>query len=195
MKLLEERILRDGRVAEGGTLVVNSFLNHQTDPALLDALAAEFRRIFADAGVNKVLTVESSGIGIALLTALRFGCPMVFAKKSAASNLSGDALTAEAFSYTHGRKYELMVEKAYLKPGDRVLLIDDFLANGNALNALLALVGMAGAECVGAGVVIEKAFQDGGRLLREKGLRVEALARVASMEWSETERAGRIVFC
>ena len=182
MKLLEERILSDGKVLPGGILKVDNFLNHQIDTALLWEMAQEFHRLFGGEGVNKILTIEASGIAIAAVTGVVFGCPMVFAKKSKTKNLSDRVWSAEVESFTHGNKNTVLVSKDYLRPGDRVLIVDDFLATGAALIGLKSLCEQAGAAVVGAGIAIEKAFQPGGRRIREKGVRVESLARLASME-------------
>ncbi len=181
MKLLEERILKDGKVGAGNVLKVDSFLNHQIDVPFITLLGEEFHRLFSDEGVNKILTIEASGIGIACLTAVRFGVPVVFAKKTLTSNIYADVYTSSAFSYTHQKNYEIVVSKQFLGEGDRVLIIDDFLAKGSALLALISLVREAGAEVVGAGIVIEKAYQEGGSVVRAQGVRVESLARIASM--------------
>jgi len=181
MELLENRILKDGKVGEGNVLKVDSFLNHQIDVPFLLELGEEFYRLFKDDGVTKILTIEASGIGIACLTAARFGVPVVFAKKTRTNNIYADVYTAPVYSYTHQTKYDIVVSKEFLNPGDRVLIIDDFLAKGSALLALVSLIRDAGAETVGAGIVIEKAYQEGGELVRGTGLRVESLARVASM--------------
>lgn len=182
MKLLEDRIRQDGVVKAGGVLKVDSFLNHQLDVALLEELAGEFYRLFREEGVTKILTIEASGIAIAALTAQKFAVPALFAKKSRTSNMAGDVYTAPVESFTHGVTYQVMVSRDFLRPQDRVLLIDDFLANGKALEGLWSLVKQAGATAVGAGVCVEKAFQPGGDALRNQGLRVEALARIASMD-------------
>lgn len=181
MKLLEERIRRDGKIGAGNVLKVDGFLNHQMDVPFLCALGQEFYRLYKDAGITKILTIEASGIGIAALTAQYFGVPVLFAKKTPTNNISGDIYTAEVYSYTHERNYTIYVSKDFLLPGDRVLVIDDFLAKGSALFALLELIRSAGAEVVGAGIAIEKAYQDGGAKVRATGLRVESLARIASM--------------
>lgn len=181
MKLLEEKILAEGKIGDGDVLKVDCFLNHRIDVAFLSELGKEFYRLYQGEGINKVLTIEASGIGIACLTAQHFGCPVVFAKKTKTNNIYADVYTAEVYSYTHKRSYEIVVSKEFLRAGDRVLVIDDFLAKGSALNALLKLIEDAGATAVGAGIVIEKAFQDGGKRLRESGFRVESLARIAAM--------------
>lgn len=181
MKLLEERIKKDGIVLDGGVLKVGSFLNHQMDVPFLDKLADEFYRLFKESGITKVLTVEASGIGIAALTALKFGVPMVFAKKSKSSNIGSDCYSAAVRSFTHGNTNNVIVEKQFLSTSDRILLIDDFLANGEALKGLIKLVSDAGATLVGSGIVIEKGFQGGGDELRKAGYRIESLAKIKSM--------------
>ena len=181
MELLKERIQRDGTVKGTDVLKVDSFLNHQMDVALFEAMGREFLRRFADCGVNKILTIEASGIGIACVTAQSFHCPVVFAKKSQTKNIAGEVYSTRVESFTHGRVYDVIVSKKFLGPEDTVLIIDDFLANGAALEGLIDLVNQAGARLAGAGVAIEKAFQPGGDRLRAKGIRVEALARVKSM--------------
>lgn len=190
MKLLEERIRRDGKVHKGEVLKVDSFLNHQMDVQLFDQLGAEFYRLFEKDGVNKILTIEASGIGIACLVARHFRCPVVFAKKSKTKNIAGEVYTAQVESYTHGGVYDVFVARDFLGVQDRVLLIDDFLANGNALMGLIRLVEQAGATLVGAGICVEKAFQPGGQRIRELGVRVESLARIKSMG-----EDGSIQFC
>ena len=185
MELLKERIRKDGKIRGTEVLKVDSFLNHQMDVELFDAIGAEFKRRFAECEVNKILTIEASGIGIACLAARHFGCPVVFAKKSQSSNISNEVFSAKVESFTHGKVYNVIVSKEYLHSGDKVLLIDDFLANGEALRGLASIVAQSGAELVGAGIVIEKAFQPGGDQLRAGGMRVESLARVAAM--SETD--------
>ena len=182
MKLLEDRIKKDGKVRAGNILKVDSFLNHQMDIDLFEELGKEFARRFADSEVSKILTIEASGIGIACITARYFKVPVVFAKKNKTKNIAGDVYTGKVESFTHGRQYEIMVSKDFLGADDKVLIIDDFLANGNALLGLSEIVQQANATLVGAGIVIEKAFQEGGRLLRQKGLRVESLAVIESMD-------------
>ena len=181
MELLKQRIRQDGVVKGTDVLKVDSFLNHQMDVALFEEIGREFQRRFADCGVNKILTIEASGIGIACVTAQFFHCPVIFAKKSQTKNIAGEVYTTKVESFTHGRVYDVMVAKEFLGPGDRVLIIDDFLANGAALEGLAALVEQSGAQLVGAGIVIEKAFQPGGDRLRQQGLRIESLARIKSM--------------
>ena len=181
MKLLEQRILTDGKVKPGGILKVDSFLNHQLDPELFYDMAQEFRRLFAGEHIDKVLTVEASGIALAVMTGYVFGCKAVFAKKSKSKNISDDVYSAEVVSFTHGNTNTVILSKEYLHPGERVLVVDDFLATGAALIGLRALVEQAGAELVGAGIAVEKVFQGGGDALRAQGVRVESLARIASM--------------
>ena len=181
MELLKQRIRQDGVVKGTDVLKVDSFLNHQMDVALFEEIGREFQRRFCDCGVNKILTIEASGIGIACVTAQFFHCPVIFAKKSQTKNIAGEVYNTKVESFTHGRVYDVIVAKQFLGPGDRVLIIDDFLANGAALEGLIDLVNQAGAELVGAGIVIEKAFQPGGARIRAKGVRVEALARIKSM--------------
>ena len=181
MELLERRIRQDGVVKGDDVLKVDSFLNHQMDIALFEEIGGEFYRRFAGCGVNKILTIEASGIGIACITAQSFHCPVVFAKKSQTKNIAGQVYSTKVESFTHGRVYDVMVSRQYLGPEDTVLIIDDFLANGAALEGLIHLVEQAGARLAGAGVVIEKAFQPGGGRIRAKGIRVEALARIKSM--------------
>ena len=190
MKLLEERIRRDGKIKGGDVLKVDSFLNHQMDVELFQEIGKEFKRLFGDCGVTKILTIEASGIGIACVTAQFFGCPVIFAKKNKTKNIAGDVYTSKVESFTHGKVYDIIVSKEFLLPTDRVLLIDDFLANGSALQGLIKLVRDAGATLVGAGICVEKAFQPGGDLIRNMGVRVESLARVKSMS-----EEGGVVFC
>ena len=181
MELLKERIQRDGTVKGTDVLKVDSFLNHQMDVALFEAMGREFLRRFDGCGVNKILTIEASGIGIACVTAQSFHCPVVFAKKNQTKNIAGEVYSTRVESFTHGRVYDVIVSKKFLGPEDTVLIIDDFLANGAALEGLIDLVNQAGARLAGAGVAIEKAFQPGGDRIRARGIRVEALARVRSM--------------
>ena len=181
MKLMEDRIRQDGRIREGGVLKVDSFLNHQMDVKLFNEIGKEFLRLFGDCAVTKILTIEASGIGIACVSAQFFHVPVIFAKKNKTRNIAGDVYTSKVESFTHGKVYDIIVSKEFLHPEDRVLLIDDFLANGSALQGLIKLVEDAGATLVGAGICIEKAFQPGGDRLREMGVRVESLARVAEL--------------
>ena len=181
MKAMEKKILEEGKVLPGGILKVGSFLNQQIDTSFLGEMAKEFARLYADAGVNKVLTIESSGIAIAAAVALEMDVPMLFAKKHKSSNVDGAVYTAEVYSYTHNTSYTIVVSSDYLKSTDTVLLVDDFLANGKALIGLTDLVRQAGATTVGAAIAIEKGFQGGGDALRAQGVRVESLAIVESM--------------
>ena len=182
MKALEDKILKEGKVYPGNVLKVGSFLNHQIDVPFMSECAKEFYSAFKDDGVNKVLTIEASGIAIATLTAQCFECPLVFAKKSKTSNIADNVYSSDVKSYTHNCTNQVVVEKAYLNPGDNVLVIDDFLAHGEALCGLFNLIDQAVAKVVGAGILIEKAFQNGGAPLREQGYHIESLARVASMD-------------
>ena len=188
MKLLEDRIRRDGKVREGNVLKVDSFLNHQMDIGLLNEIGKEFRRLFPEPEINKILTIEASGIGIACIAAQYFGVPVVFAKKNKTKNIAGGVYTAKVESFTHGRTYDIMVSRDFLGKGDKVLLIDDFLANGKALEGLISLSEEAGAEVIGAGVVIEKGFQSGGEAIRKRGIHLESLAIVDGMD----EKTGEI---
>lgn len=181
MKLLEERIIKDGIVKGRDILKVDSFLNHQIDVHLLGEMGKEFKRIFDGCGINKILTIESSGIGIACMTAQVFDVPVVFAKKGKSLNID-EVYTSKVESFTHGKVYDVMVDKKYLNSDDNVLIIDDFLANGKALIGLSEIVKMSGAHLAGAGIVIEKGFQPGGRIIRNMGIRVESLAIVESMD-------------
>lgn len=181
MQLLKDRIRKDGKVRTGNVLKVDSFLNHQMDIELFHEIGKEFRKRFVDEEITKILTIEASGIGIACITAQSFGVPVLFAKKSKTKNIAGDVYTSRVESFTHGRIYDIIVSKEFLRPEDKVLIIDDFLANGSALLGLAKLVQDAGATIVGAGIVIEKGFQEGGILVRNQGIRVESLAIVDSM--------------
>ncbi len=190
MQLLKDRIRKDGKIKSGNVLKVDSFLNHQMDIKLFEEIGKEFKRRFADVEVNKILTIEASGIGIACVVAQYFDVPVLFAKKNKTKNIAGEVYTSQVESFTHGRVYDIIVSKEFLGKGDKVLLIDDFLANGKALEGLAKLVEDSGAELVGAGVVIEKGFQPGGDNLRKQGIRLESLAIVDSMD----EEKGTIVF-
>lgn len=190
MQLLKDRIRKDGKIKAGNVLKVDSFLNHQMDIELFQEIGKEFKRRFDGVEVNKILTIEASGIGIACVVAQSFGVPVVFAKKTKTKNIAGDVYTSKVESFTHGRVYDIIVSKEFLGEGDKVLLIDDFLANGKALEGLAQLVEDSGAELVGAGIVIEKGFQVGGELIRSRGIRLESLAIVESMN----EESGTIVF-
>ncbi len=190
MNFLEERIVKDGIVKEGNVLKVDSFLNHQMDVALIDRIGEEFHERFKDRQITKVLTIEASGIGIACAVARCFGVPMVFAKKSKSVNIDGDVYVAEVESFTHQNKNNVIVSKRFLSPEDRVLIIDDFLANGCALQGLISITESAGATVEGLGIVIEKGFQYGGRAIRNLGYRLESLAIVESMN----HETGEVVF-
>ena len=181
MQILKDRIKKDGIVREGNVLKVDSFLNHCMDIKLFNEIGKEFKRRFADSDINKILTIEASGIGIACITAQYFGVPVVFAKKSQTKNIAGEVYSSRVQSFTHGRVYDVMVSKDFLKPEDKVLIIDDFLANGCALMGLADIIKKSGAELVGAGIVIEKGFQVGGKEIRDMGIRVESLAIIDSM--------------
>ena len=190
MQLLEERILKDGKVFPGNVLKVDSFLNHQVDVELINEIGKEFYRLFKDCGVNKIFTIEASGIGIACITAQYFHVPVVFAKKTLGKNIAADVYSTPIKSFTHGKTYDVIVSQEFLNKDDRILIIDDFLAQGCALNGLIELIKSAGAQIFGAGIVIEKAFQQGGDLIRSEGVRVESLARIESMTDD-----GKITFC
>ena len=182
MNFLEERILKEGVVKEGNVLKVDSFLNHQMDVALLDEIGEEFHRRFADLNITKVLTIEASGIAIAYAVARCFGVPMVFAKKAKSINIDGDMYTTQVESFTHKNINQIIVSKRFLSSDDKILIIDDFLANGCALQGLISIAEAAGAEVEGIGIVIEKGFQYGGRSIRNLGYRLESLAIVESMD-------------
>jgi len=190
MKLLEDRILKDGIVKEGNVLKVDSFLNHQMDIDLFNEMGKEWKRLFEKEKINKILTIEASGIGIAAVAAQYFKVPVVFAKKTRSINLDGQSYTAKVESFTKKKVTDVIVSKKYLNPGDNILIIDDFLANGCAVNGLIQIINESGATLKGVGIAIEKGFQDGGRLLREKGVRVESLAIIESMDAS----TGDVVF-
>lgn len=190
MKLLEDRILKDGHIGTDNVLKVDSFLNHQIDVSFVCELGKEFYRLFKDENITKILTIEASGIGIACLAAQYFGVPVVFAKKTKTINIYSDTYNATVHSYTHKRDYDIVVSKEFLSKEDNVLIIDDFLAKGSALTALLMLIEKAGAKTAGAGIVIEKAYQGGGDLVRDMGVRVESLAKIKSIS-----KKDGIVFC
>ena len=190
MDLLKKKILEEGQVYAGNILKVDCFLNHQIDCGFLAEVGKEFHRLYKDEGVNKILTIEASGIAIGAMVAQEFGCPLVFAKKNKTKNIAGDVYTAPVESFTHGTIYNIMVSKKFLNPGDKVLIVDDFLAIGNALKGLISLVKESGAELVGCGTVIEKGYQHGGDKLRAEGIRVESLAIIESMDADK----GEIVF-
>jgi xanthine phosphoribosyltransferase len=182
MNFLEERILKDGVVKAGNVLKVDTFLNHQMDIALIEEIGKEFKRRFGDKTVTKVLTIEASGIGIAAFVAKEFGVPMVFAKKSKSVNIDGDMLVAEVESFTHKNRNQVIVSKKLLQAEDRILIIDDFLANGCALQGLISIAESSGATVVGCGIAIEKGFQYGGRAIRNMGYQVESLAIIDAMD-------------
>lgn len=190
MNLLEERIQRDGVVKEGGVLKVDSFLNHQMDIALFRWMGEEWKRRFAGVPVTKILTIEASGIGIAAIAGECFSVPVVFAKKAKSVNLDGGMYTAEVESFTHKNKNRILVSRQFLAPGDRVLILDDFLANGCALQGLISIVNAAGATVAGIGIAIEKGFQPGGQAIRNLGCRLESLAIIEEMD----PAGGRIRF-
>ncbi len=190
MNFLEERIARDGVVKPGNVLKVDSFLNHQMDIALLDEMGREFRRRFGDLPITKVLTIEASGIAVAYPVAREYGVPLVFAKKSKSINISGDVYTAEVESFTHQNKNTVIVSKQFLGENDRVLIIDDFLANGCALQGLISICDCAGAKVEGLGIAIEKGFQIGGRVIRNLGYNLQSLAIIDAMD----DAAGTITF-
>lgn len=190
MKLLEERIRKDGVVKPGQVLKVDSFINHQMDIELFNEMGKEFKRLFADKKINKILTIEASGIGIACIVAQHFNVPVVFAKKAKSINLDGEMYTTKIESFTHKKVYDVIVSKKFLSEEDHVLIIDDFLANGCAVAGLVDLVRSAGATVEGVGIAVEKGFQQGGEILRSKGLQVESLAIVESMD----HETGEILF-
>jgi len=181
MKLLEQRILTDGTIKPGGILKIDNFLNHQIDTRLIYAMAEELKKLYAGEEINKILTIEASGIAIGAIVGYVFDCPLVFAKKSKSKNISDNLWSVEVESFTHGNKNNVVVSKEYLGPDDKVLIVDDFLATGAALVGLRDLVNMAGGTVVGAGIAVEKVFQGGGNKLREEGMRIESLAKIASM--------------
>lgn len=190
MNFLEERIIKDGIVKEGNVLKVDSFLNHQMDIALFDQIGKEFKRRFAKEKINKIVTIEASGIGIACIVARHFNVPVVFAKKSKSINIEGEMYVAEVESFTHKCKNQVIVSKKFLNPEDLVLIIDDFLANGCALQGLISIVNEAGASVEGIGIVIEKGFQSGGQIIRNLGYHLESLAIVDAMDAS----TGKVTF-
>ena len=190
MKLLEERIRKDGIVKPGNVLKVDSFINHQMDVELISEMGKEWKRLFADKPINKILTIEASGIGIACIAAYHFNVPVVFAKKAKSINLEGEMYTAEVESFTHKNKNQVIVSKKFLSEEDHVLIIDDFLANGCALQGLIQIVQSAGATVEGIGIAVEKGFQSGGRMIRNLGYQLESLAIVESMD----DETGKITF-
>ena len=190
MKILEDRIRRDGVVKAGNVLKVDSFLNHQMDVELFNEMGREFKRLFADRPISKILTIEASGIGIACIVAQHFHVPVVFAKKTQSINIDGEVYSTKIESFTHKRVYDVIVSKKYIAPGDHILIIDDFLANGCAVQGLIQMIHDAGATVEGVGIAIEKGQQAGGSTLRSQGIRVESLAIIDSMD----DAAGEIVF-
>ena len=190
MKLLEERIQKDGIVKPGNVLKVDSFINHQMDIELISEMGKEWKRLFADKTINKILTIEASGIGIACIAAMHFHVPVVFAKKAKSINLEGEMYTAEVESFTHKNKNQVIVSKKFLSEEDHVLIIDDFLANGCALQGLIQIVQSAGATVEGIGIAVEKGFQPGGRMIRNLGYQLESLAIVDAMD----DETGKITF-
>ena len=182
MELLEQRIAEQGKVIGSDIIKVDMFLNHQIDPQLLYEMALEFKRLYDGTGINKILTIEASGIAMAAMTGYVFSCPLVFAKKSKTKNISNNVYSVEVASFTHGNTNTVVVSREYLSDKDRVLIVDDFLATGAALVGLKALVEQAGGVVVGAGIAVEKVFQGGGDMLRSQGMRVESLAKIASMD-------------
>lgn len=190
MDLLKEKIVKEGQVYPGNILKVDCFLNHQIDCTFLREVGKEFHRLFKDEGVNKILTIEASGIAIGTVVAQEFKCPLVFAKKNKTKNIAGDVYSSSVESFTHSTTYNIIVSEKFLNPGDKVLIVDDFLAIGNALKGLIDLVKQSGAELAGCGTVIEKGYQHGGDALRNAGIRVESLAIIDSMN----DETGEIVF-
>ncbi len=190
MQLLEERILKDGKVFAGNVLKVDSFLNHQLDVELLDQMGLEMKELFKDSVVTKVLTIEASGIGVGCMVAKHFSCPLLFAKKSKTLNIKGDVYTSKVESFTHQCTYDIIVSKDFLNENDTVLIVDDFLAKGNALIGLIDIVNQSGAHLAGCGIAIEKGYQGGGDKLRAQGIRVESMAIVEKMN----DVTGEIIF-
>lgn len=190
MRILEERIKKDGVIKEGNILKVDSFLNHQMDVALFDQMGKEWKRLFADAPITKILTIEASGIGIACVAAQSFGVPVVFAKKAKSLNIDGEVYTSKVESFTHKRVYDIIVSKKFLNADDHVLVIDDFLANGCAVMGLIDLIQASGATLEGVGIAVEKGFQQGGAMIREKGIHLESLAIVEGID----DKTGEITF-
>lgn len=190
MQLLKERIVKDGKVFAGNVLKVDSFLNHQLDVNLLDEMGRELKHLFKDSRITKVLTIEASGIGVGCMIAKHFDCPLLFAKKTKTLNIKGDVYTSKVESFTHQCTYDIIVSKDFLNENDTVLIVDDFLAKGNALIGLIDIVNQSGAKLAGCGIAIEKGFQGGGDKLREQGIRVESMAIVEEMD----DKTGKIVF-
>ena len=186
MELLEQRILSDGIILKGDILKIDNFLNHQMDVTLLDEMGKELKKLFSDCNINKILTIESSGIGIAVMAARYFNnCPVVFAKKGKSANVGGDVFECKETSYTRGVDYNVQVSKRYLSSNDNVLIVDDFLANGEALHALISICNQAGAHVEGCGIAVTKAYQPGEKRIEDMGVRVESLARIVEMKNGE----------
>lgn len=190
MRKLEERILKDGKVFKGNVLKVDSFLNHQLDVGLLSDIGKELKRLYNDCDITKVLTIEASGIGVGCMVAQFFDCPLLFAKKTKTINIKGDVYKSQVESFTHQCVYDIIVSKDFITSDDTVLIVDDFLAKGNALNGLIDIVNQAGAKLAGCGIAIEKGFQGGGDKLRKQGIRVESMAIIDKMD----DATGEIVF-
>ena len=190
MKFLEDRIIKDGKVFSGNVLKVDSFLNHQIDVELLDKMGLEVKKLFSDSCVTKVLTIEASGIGVGCMVAKHFNCPLLFAKKSKTLNIKGDVYTSKVESFTHQCTYDIIVSKDFLNENDTVLIVDDFLAKGNALIGLIDIVKQSGAKLAGCSIAIEKGYQGGGDKLRAQGIKVESLAIIEAMD----DTTGEIVF-
>ena len=190
MQLLEERIIKDGKVFSGNVLKVDSFLNHQLDVELLDEMGLELKKLFKDSNITKILTIEASGIGVGCMVARHFNCPLLFAKKTKTLNIKGDVYTSKVESFTHQCTYDIIVSKDFLNENDTVLIVDDFLAKGNALIGLIDIVNQSGANLAGCGIAIEKGYQGGGDKLRAQGIRVESMAIVEEMD----EKTGKIIF-
>lgn len=190
MKILEERIVKDGKVFSGNVLKVDSFLNHQIDVVLLSEMGNELKKLFADEKITKILTIEASGIGVGCMVAQKFQCPLLFAKKTKTLNIKGDVYTSQVESFTHQCTYDIIVSKSFLNESDNVLIVDDFLAKGNALIGLIDIVKQSGARLAGCGIAIEKGYQGGGDKLRTQGIRVESMAIIDSMN----DETGEIVF-
>lgn len=190
MQLLKERIVKDGKVFSGNVLKVDSFLNHQLDVELLDEMGLELKKLFKDLNVTKILTIEASGIGVGCMVARHFNCPLLFAKKTKTLNIKGDVYTSKVESFTHQCTYDIIVSKDFLNENDTVLIVDDFLAKGNALIGLIDIVKQSGANLAGCGIAIEKGYQGGGDKLRAQGIRVESMAIVEEMD----EKTGKIIF-
>ncbi len=190
MQLLEERIIKDGKVFSGNVLKVDSFLNHQIDVELLDKMGSEVKQLFENENVTKVLTIEASGIGVGCMVAKHFSCPLLFAKKSKTLNIKGDVYTSKVESFTHQCTYDIIVSKDFLNENDTVLIVDDFLAKGNALIGLIDIVNQSGAKLAGCAIAIEKGYQGGGDKLRAQGIKVESMAIIDEMD----DATGNIVF-